>query len=111
MQRLHERARSGIMVRTKEKNNKINAKNNHQIYISVVPSYKKDVPKYNINQNQIKNNPEKIKINSNPENAVAYGATLDLIKKVENNKIKFNLVDTVGYNLGIENINNLIQII
>ena len=46
----------------KEKNNKINAKNNHQIYISVVPSYKKEAPKYNINQNQIKNIPEKIKI-------------------------------------------------
>ena len=55
--------------------------------------------------------PEKIKSNINPDEAVAYGATLDRAKMEENEKINFNLQDIVAYNLGIEVENNEMNII
>ena len=50
--------------------------------------------------------PEKIKSNLNPDEAVAYGATLDRAKMEENDKINFNLQDIVAYDLGVETYNN-----
>ena len=50
--------------------------------------------------------PEKIKSNLNPDEAVAYGATLDRVKMEENDKINFNLQDIVAYDLGVETYNN-----
>ena len=49
--------------------------------------------------------PEKVKSNLNPDEAVAYGATLDMAKMEENDKISFNLQDIVAYDLGVETIN------
>ena len=50
--------------------------------------------------------PEKIKSNLNPDEAVAYDATLDRVKMEENDKINFNLQDIVAYDLGVETYNN-----
>ena len=55
--------------------------------------------------------PKKIKSNLNPDEAVAYGATLDRAKMEENDKINFNLQDIVAYNLGVETENNEINVI
>ena len=55
--------------------------------------------------------PEKIKSNLNPDEAVAYGATLDRAKMEENEKINFNLQDIVAYNVGVETENNEMNII
>ena len=46
--------------------------------------------------------PKKIKSNINPDEAVAYGATLDSAKIEEKDKINFNLQDIVAYKLGVE---------
>ena len=50
--------------------------------------------------------PMKIKSTLNPDEAVAYGATLDRAKMEENDKINFNLQDIIAYNMGIEIENN-----
>ena len=44
---------------------------------------------------------EKVKDNLNPDEAVAFGATMEAAKMGENNKINFNLQDINGYNIGI----------
>ena len=48
-------------------------------------------------------NPQKIKLNSNSEDSVAYGATIDLIQS--------NLKEIVAYNLGVETFNDEMNII
>ena len=53
----------------------------------------------------------KIKSTINPDEAVAYGATLDRAKMEENAKINFNLQDIIAYNLGIEIQNNEMSVI
>ena len=55
--------------------------------------------------------PAKVKSNLNPDEAVAFGATLGRAKMEENDKINFNLQDIVAYNLGIEVANNKMDII
>ena len=50
-------------------------------------------------------NPNKIKSNINPDEAVAYGATLNSAKIEEKDKINFNLQDIIAYKLGIETKN------
>ena len=55
--------------------------------------------------------PKKIKSNLNPDEAVAFGATLDRAKMEENDKINFNLQDIVAYNLGVENESNELAVI
>jgi L1 cell adhesion molecule like protein len=55
--------------------------------------------------------PKKIKSNLNPDEAVAFGATLDRAKMEENDKINFNLQDIVAYNLGVENERNELTVI
>ena len=55
--------------------------------------------------------PSKIKSNLNPDEAVAYGATMDRVKMEESDKIKFNLQDIVAFNLGIEVENHEIDMI
>ena len=55
--------------------------------------------------------PMKIKSTINPDEAVAYGATLDRAKMEENAKINFNLQDIIAYNLGIEIQNNEMSVI
>ena len=49
--------------------------------------------------------PKKIKSNINPDEAVAYGATLNSAKIEEKDKINFNLQDVVAYKLGVESKN------
>ena len=44
---------------------------------------------------------EKVKDNLNPDEAVAFGATLEAAKMGENDKINFNLQDINAYNIGI----------
>ena len=44
---------------------------------------------------------EKVKSNLNPDEAVAYGATLESAKMEEKDKINFNLQDITAYKLGI----------
>jgi len=55
--------------------------------------------------------PKKVKSNLNPDEAVAYGATLDRAKMEENDKINFNLQDIVAYNLGVETLNEEMNVI
>ena len=55
--------------------------------------------------------PIKIKSTINPDEAVAYGATLDRAKMEENVKINFNLQDIIAYNLGVEIENNEMNVI
>ena len=55
--------------------------------------------------------PNKIKSNLNPDEAVAYGATLDRAKMEESEKINFNLQDITAYNLGVEVKNHEIDTI
>ena len=55
--------------------------------------------------------PAKIKSTINPDEAVAYGATLDRAKMEENVKINFNLQDIIAYNLGVEKENNEMSVI
>jgi molecular chaperone DnaK (HSP70) len=49
---------------------------------------------------------EKVKDNLNPDEAVAFGATMEAAKMEEKDKINFNLQDVVAYKLGISSINN-----
>jgi L1 cell adhesion molecule like protein len=44
---------------------------------------------------------EKVKDNLNPDEAVAFGATMEAAKMGENDKINFNLQDINAYNIGI----------
>ena len=48
---------------------------------------------------------DKIKVNLNPDEAVAFGATMEAAKMEEKDKINFNLQDIVAYKLGILSLN------
>ena len=48
---------------------------------------------------------EKVKDNLNPDEAVAFGATMEAAKMEENEQIKFNLQDINAYNIGISEYN------
>ena len=58
-----------------------------------------------VNLGRIFKDPHKIKSNINPDEAVAYGATLNSAKIEEKDKINFNLQDIVAYKLGVEKKN------
>ena len=55
--------------------------------------------------------PAKVKSNLNPDETVAFSATLGRSKMEENGKINFNLQDIVANNLGIKVTNNKMDVI